>query len=74
MAEALRWCWDHSQPEDRIVLSPACSSHDQFCNFRQRGEEFAALVSALAWLDVMVRGTRIMIESCSLATAARCVK
>jgi UDP-N-acetylmuramoylalanine--D-glutamate ligase len=48
MGEALQWCWEHSQPEDRIVLSPACSSHDQFCNFRQRGEEFAALVSALA--------------------------
>jgi UDP-N-acetylmuramoylalanine--D-glutamate ligase len=48
MAEALRWCWDRSQPEDRILFSPACSSHDQFGNFRQRGEQFAALVSALA--------------------------
>ncbi len=48
MAEALQWCWDRSQVEDRILLSPACSSHDQFCNFRQRGEQFVALVSALA--------------------------
>jgi UDP-N-acetylmuramoylalanine--D-glutamate ligase len=48
MAEALRWCWDRSQSEDRILLSPACSSHDQFGNFRQRGEQFVALVSALA--------------------------
>ena len=48
MAEALQWCWSRSQVEDRILLSPACSSHDQFCNFRQRGEQFVALVSALA--------------------------
>ena len=48
MGEALDWCWKQSRPDDRIVLSPACSSHDQFRNFRQRGEQFAAMVSALA--------------------------
>ncbi len=48
MGEALDWCWKQSRPDDRIVLSPACSSHDQFRNFRHRGEQFAAMVSALA--------------------------
>ncbi|NQT15855.1 MAG: UDP-N-acetylmuramoyl-L-alanine--D-glutamate ligase, partial [Planctomycetes bacterium] len=45
--EALRWCWRHSRPGESIVLSPACSSHDQFRNFRQRGERFSRLVRAL---------------------------
>ncbi len=48
MGEALRWCWERSRPGDAIVLSPACSSHDQFCNFRQRGQQFVELVAALA--------------------------
>ncbi len=48
MAEALVWCWEHSRPGDAIVLSPACSSHDQFQNFRRRGEHFTRLVSELA--------------------------
>lgn len=45
--EAFRWCWEHSRPGDSIVLSPACSSHDQFLNFQHRGEAFLALVRAL---------------------------
>lgn len=45
---SLRWCWERSRPGDSIILSPACASHDQFDNFRHRGEVFAALVSALA--------------------------
>jgi UDP-N-acetylmuramoylalanine--D-glutamate ligase len=48
MADALRWCWDHSRPGDAIVLSPACTSHDQFLNFRERGRVFVGLVSSLA--------------------------
>ena len=48
LEQSLRWCWDRSRPGDAIVLSPACSSHDQFCNFRQRGERFVALVAELA--------------------------
>ncbi len=44
MAEALAWCWDQSRPGDVILFSPACSSHDQFQNFRQRGEQFAERV------------------------------
>jgi UDP-N-acetylmuramoylalanine--D-glutamate ligase len=48
MPEALLWCWHRSRPGDAIVLSPACASHDQFQNFRERGETFARLVQALA--------------------------
>jgi UDP-N-acetylmuramoylalanine--D-glutamate ligase len=47
MDAALRWCWQRSQPGDAIVLSPACSSHDQFRNFRQRGEAFVDAVGSL---------------------------
>ena len=47
MDEALQWCWSRSKPEDAILLSPGCSSHDQFRNFRRRGEEFVRLASGL---------------------------
>ena len=48
MDEALQWCWSRSKPEDVILLSPGCSSHDQFRNFRRRGEEFVRLASGLS--------------------------
>ena len=51
MADALAWCWEHSRPGDAILLSPGCSSQDQFQNFRQRGEHFASLVRRLAEVD-----------------------
>ena len=47
MDEALQWCWSRSKPEDAILLSPGCSSHDQYRNFRRRGEEFVRLASGL---------------------------
>jgi UDP-N-acetylmuramoylalanine--D-glutamate ligase len=47
MDQAIQWCWSRSQPGDAILLSPACSSHDQFRNFRERGERFAARVAEL---------------------------
>jgi len=48
MEEALGWCWQHSRPGDSIVLSPACSSQDQFQNYQERGEWFSRLVRALS--------------------------
>jgi len=48
LEQSLGWCWEHSRQGDAIVLSPACSSHDQYRNFKQRGESFAAMVAGLA--------------------------
>ncbi len=45
--EALEWCWHNSRRGDAIILSPGCSSHDQFRNFRERGERFDELVRRL---------------------------
>ena len=47
LEESLDWCWPRSQPGDAIVLSPGCSSHDQFRNFRERGQQFDELVGRL---------------------------
>jgi UDP-N-acetylmuramoylalanine--D-glutamate ligase len=48
LQDALEWCWHSSEPGDAIILSPGCSSHDQFRNFRERGEWFSELVDRLA--------------------------
>jgi len=48
LEDAADWCWRSSKPGDAIILSPGCSSHDQFRNFRQRGERFDELVRRLA--------------------------
>lgn len=46
--EAVRSALALSQPGDRILLSPACSSLDQFSGYAERGERFAAAARELA--------------------------
>jgi UDP-N-acetylmuramoylalanine--D-glutamate ligase len=47
LTDALRWCWQQSQPGEAILLSPGCASTDQFLDFAHRGEEFERLVQLL---------------------------
>ena len=44
---AVRDAAAHAQPGDVVLLSPACSSFDQFQNYAERGKVFKALVGAL---------------------------
>ena len=47
LEEALRWCWEESEPGDAVVFSPGCSSADQFHHFQHRGKQFVSLVNEL---------------------------
>lgn len=47
MEEALHKAYDMASKGDVILLSPACSSFDQFKNFEVRGEIFKELVEQL---------------------------
>jgi len=47
IAAAVRDAAAHAQPGDVVLLSPACSSFDQFRNYAERGKSFKNLVQAL---------------------------
>jgi UDP-N-acetylmuramoylalanine--D-glutamate ligase len=42
--QALSWVTEQSQPDDCILLSPACSSRDQFDDFEHRARTFRCLI------------------------------
>lgn len=47
MAAAFEAACAAAQPGDTVLLSPACSSFDEFSGYKQRGEAFQALVASL---------------------------
>jgi UDP-N-acetylmuramoylalanine--D-glutamate ligase len=42
---AVRRAAEIAAPGDVVLLSPACSSYDQFANFEERGRRFRELVA-----------------------------
>ncbi|HET6637405.1 MAG TPA: UDP-N-acetylmuramoyl-L-alanine--D-glutamate ligase, partial [Gemmatimonadota bacterium] len=44
---AVRRAAEIAAPGDVVLLSPACSSYDQFANFEERGRRFRELVAEL---------------------------
>lgn len=48
MAEAVKKGFEAASSGDVVLLSPACSSYDQFANYAERGEEFSEACIALA--------------------------
>ena len=47
LEHAVRAAASDAEPDDTVLLSPACASFDQFADFEARGERFRELVEAL---------------------------
>jgi UDP-N-acetylmuramoylalanine--D-glutamate ligase len=47
LEQALQCAWSLAERGDTILLSPACSSFDQFSNYAERGRRFKELARAL---------------------------
>jgi len=47
MTAAVRWLAEQAQPGDCVLLSPACSSLDQYENYAARAADFIAAVEGL---------------------------
>lgn len=48
LEQAVLLCQQQAQPNDVVLLSPACASFDMFKGYTQRGQQFVTLVNALA--------------------------
>jgi UDP-N-acetylmuramoylalanine--D-glutamate ligase len=47
LERAMAGAWEAAASGEAILLSPGCESFDQFTDYRQRGDRFAALMAAL---------------------------
>ena len=47
LEEAVKVCADLAQPQEAVLLSPACASWGMFKNYEERGDKFKELVNAL---------------------------
>ena len=45
--DAIMQAYEQSEPGDTILLSPACTSFDQFLNYEERGDEFNLIITKL---------------------------
>jgi UDP-N-acetylmuramoylalanine--D-glutamate ligase len=48
LLEAVTEAAKNAAPGDVVLLSPACSSFDQFQNYQQRGERFCQIVKSIS--------------------------
>ena len=46
--EAVRTAFELAPAEGAVLLAPACASWDQFADYRERGDRFAAAARAIA--------------------------
>jgi len=51
LEEALLTAHSVARPKDVVLLSPGCSSYDQFVNYEARGNEFKRMVLELGWKE-----------------------
>ncbi|NIL98032.1 MAG: UDP-N-acetylmuramoyl-L-alanine--D-glutamate ligase [Planctomycetales bacterium] len=51
LAAALDWCWSRSAAGDTILLSPACSSLDQYADYAERADDFRRQITRLGQLS-----------------------
>ncbi len=63
LQQALEWCWSRSQSGDRILLSPACASLDQFRDYAHRGESFRQMVAELCTVERSPKSNAAVRES-----------